>query len=60
MGGHASFIWPSFGLAVAVLVGLGLQSYARMKAAEHDHAEARRDLRGEGAADKEASGEAQA
>lgn len=60
MGGHAGFIWPSFGLALAVLLGLGLQSRARMKAAERDHAEARRDARGAGAASKEVSGEAQA
>ncbi|HLT78482.1 MAG TPA: heme exporter protein CcmD [Ferrovibrio sp.] len=48
MGGHAGFVWPSFGLALAVLLGLGLQSRARMKAAERENAEARRDLRGEG------------
>lgn len=43
MGGHAAFIWPSFALAAVILLVLGWQSHARMKAAERDHAEARRE-----------------
>jgi len=43
MGGHAGFVWPAFGLALAVLLGLGLHSRSRMRAAERDHAEARRE-----------------
>ncbi len=43
MGGHAGFVWPAFGLAVVVLVGLGLHSHIQMRAAERDHAEARRE-----------------
>ncbi|HEX6958862.1 MAG TPA: heme exporter protein CcmD [Ferrovibrio sp.] len=41
MGGYAGYIWPSFALALVLLVGLWLQSYAGMKAAEREHAEAR-------------------
>lgn len=43
MGGHGGFVWPSFALALAVLLGLGWQSRASMKAAEREHAEARRE-----------------
>ena len=34
MGGYGAFVWPSFGLTVAVLVGLWLQSAAALKDAE--------------------------
>lgn len=43
MGGHASFVWPSFALALVVLLGLGWVSRMAMKAAEREHAEARRE-----------------
>ncbi len=33
MGGYAAYVWPSFGLAVAILAGLGLNSRARLRAA---------------------------
>ncbi|MFN4312294.1 MAG: heme exporter protein CcmD [Ferrovibrio sp.] len=41
MGGHAAFIWPSFAIAILLLLGLGLQSRLAMIAAEREHAEAR-------------------
>lgn len=43
MGGHAGFVWPSFGVALVVLLGLALHSRAGMKAAEREHAEARQE-----------------
>lgn len=43
MGGYAGFVWPSFAVSLLVLLGLGLQSRARLKMAERDHAEARRE-----------------
>ncbi|WP_341703136.1 heme exporter protein CcmD [Ferrovibrio sp.] len=43
MGGYAGFVWPSFAVSLLVLLGLGLQSRARLKTAERDHAEARRE-----------------
>lgn len=43
MGGHAAFIWPSFAIALLLLLGLGLQSRLAMKAAEREHAEARQE-----------------
>ena len=43
MGGYAGFVWPAFAVALAILLGLGLQSRVRMKTAERDHAEARRE-----------------
>lgn len=33
MGGYAAFIWPSYGLAVVLLVGLFLLSVRRLNAA---------------------------
>ncbi|WP_370155897.1 heme exporter protein CcmD [Ferrovibrio sp.] len=44
MGGYAGFVWPSFAVSLLVLLGLGLQSRARLKTAERDHAEARREV----------------
>lgn len=43
MGGHAAFIWPSFAIALLLLLGLGLQSRLAMRAAEREHAEARQE-----------------
>ncbi|WP_298723372.1 heme exporter protein CcmD [uncultured Ferrovibrio sp.] len=45
MGGHAGFVWPSFALALVVLLGLGWSSRIAMKAAEREHAEAKREAR---------------
>ena len=45
MGGHATFVWPAFGLALVVLLGLGLHSRLQMKVAEREHAEARAEAR---------------
>ncbi|MFN4275633.1 MAG: heme exporter protein CcmD [Ferrovibrio sp.] len=41
MGGHAAFVWPSFAIALLLLLGLGLQSRLAMRAAEREHAEAK-------------------
>lgn len=40
MGGYALYVWPTFGLAAAVLAGLWLDSRARLAAAERDLAAA--------------------
>jgi heme exporter protein D len=32
MGGYAAFVWPAYGLALAVLGGLALQSWLRYRA----------------------------
>ncbi len=34
MGGHAAFIWPCYGLAVAVMIFLVVQSVRTMRANE--------------------------
>ncbi len=34
MGGHGAFIWPAYGLGLAVLAALGVQSLAARRAAE--------------------------
>ena len=34
MGGYAAFIWPSYGVAVLLLVALFLHSARRLQAAE--------------------------
>jgi len=36
MGGYAGFIWPAYGLAGVVLVGLMVVSRRALKAAERD------------------------
>ena len=43
MGGHAGFVWPAFGVALIILLGLGLHSRLQMRMAERDHADARRE-----------------
>jgi heme exporter protein D len=47
MGGYGAYVWPAFGFAAAVLLGLLLQSWwtARRRAAEFEqlHAELRPD-----------------
>ena len=40
MGGYALYVWPTFGLAAAVLGGLWLDSRARLAAAQRDLAAA--------------------
>jgi heme exporter protein D len=42
MGGYALYVWPTFGLAAAVLAGLWLDSRARLAAAQRDLAVAER------------------
>jgi len=38
MGGYGAYVWPAFGFAAMVLLGLGLQSWwvARRRAAEFE------------------------
>jgi heme exporter protein D len=35
MGGYAAFVWPAYGLAVAVLGGLALDSWRRYRASRN-------------------------
>ncbi len=34
MGGYAAFVWPAYGVAALVLVGVFLQRWRRLRAAE--------------------------
>jgi heme exporter protein D len=34
MGGYAGFIWPSYGLALLLLIGMAVAAFRRMRAAE--------------------------
>ncbi len=43
MGGYGAFVWPSFGLTAAVLIGLWLQSASALKHAEDALAETEAD-----------------
>ena len=54
MGGHAAFVWPSFAVALALLLGLGLQSHVAMRAAEREHAEARQEAGRDGEGHRDA------
>lgn len=36
MGGYASFVWPSYGLAFLVMLGLFIDSRLRLKKAESE------------------------
>jgi heme exporter protein D len=36
MGGYAGFVWPAYGLAAAILVGLVLVSLRQLRKAEAD------------------------
>ena len=36
MGGYAAFVWPAYGLSVAVLGGFVLYSYRRYRAGARD------------------------
>jgi heme exporter protein D len=40
MGGYAPFVWPAFGLAAAVLLGLLIASLRRLRAAKAELAAA--------------------
>ena len=53
MGGYGVFVWPSFAVSAAVLVGLLVLSLRARNAAQAD-------LDGLDAAEKDTSGEAQA
>ncbi len=46
MGGYGAFVWPSFGLTAAVLIGLWLQSAAALNDAEAALAEMDANSRG--------------
>lgn len=52
MGGHAAYIWPAFAIAFAVLLSLALLSHIRLKTAEREHAEARREAGRDGTPDE--------
>lgn len=34
MGGYAAFVWPAYGVAAFVLIGVLLQRWRRLRAAE--------------------------
>jgi len=34
MGGYAAFVWPAYGVAALVLIGVFLQRWRRLRAAE--------------------------
>jgi heme exporter protein D len=36
MGGYAGFVWPAYGVALAVLGGMTLQSWRRYRASIRD------------------------
>ncbi len=38
MGGYALFVWPCFGLAIAMLGGFAALSFARLKARQREYA----------------------
>ena len=42
MGGYGAFVWPAFAAAAAVLIGLGLDSRRRLRAAMAELAAAER------------------
>ncbi|MGE0154721.1 MAG: heme exporter protein CcmD [Reyranellaceae bacterium] len=31
MGGHAGYVWPAFGLAFAILIGMALQAWLQRR-----------------------------
>ena len=43
MGGYAAYVWPSFGLALLVVVGLALASRRALRAAESELARLKQD-----------------
>lgn len=43
MGGYAAYVWPSFGLALLVVVGLALASRSALRAAESELARLKQD-----------------
>lgn len=42
MGGYAAYVWPAFGLAAVVLIGLTVASLRGLRAAEADLASVER------------------
>ena len=44
MGGHAAFVWPSFGITLAVLVLVWIESRNRLKRNERALAEMEKSL----------------
>jgi heme exporter protein D len=43
MGGYAAFVWTSYALSAAVLIGLGVSSWRRLRQLESDLAEFERE-----------------
>jgi heme exporter protein D len=46
MGGYGAFVWPSFGVTLAVLVLVWIESHRRLKRNERALAEMEKSLRG--------------
>jgi heme exporter protein D len=44
MGGYAAFVWPAYGLSLAVILGLAFNAWRTLKVRERDLAKLR-DLR---------------
>ena len=45
MGGHAAFVWPAYGVALAVLGGLAWQSWRRYRASSNTLEQLQREFR---------------
>ena len=45
MGGYAAFVWPAYGVALAVLGGLAWQSWRRYRASNDMLEQLQRELR---------------
>ena len=45
MGGYAAFVWPAYGVALAVLGGLACQSWRRYRASSNMLERLQRELR---------------
>jgi len=41
MGGYAGFVWPAYGLSAAVMIGLLVAAWRRLRRAEADLARVR-------------------
>jgi heme exporter protein D len=45
MGGYAAFVWPAYGVALAVLGGLAWQSWRRYRASSNTLQQLQREFR---------------
>ena len=45
MGGYAAFVWPAYGVALAVLGGLAWQSWRRYRASSNTLEQLQREFR---------------